>query len=456
MVTIYLVDDDYLILDELKNLINYASIGYKIIGMNTNSLKAKEEIIELKPDVIITDIQMDMLDGINLTESLLEECPKSYFIFVSGYDKFDYAIEAIRLGATRFLRKPIKEKELISCLHDIKTKINDEFSNRVQIAMNDDAENMEKIFTNSHLLKNSKYRIICLNGYNYLTIIDDIKKSSSEVINIYGDANIGLFIAFDVDYKKILDLKRKYENISIGISLEKEANDYKNISDITRKTRISSKQKFITGKSEFVLYDEKVPYFLIDEINAINQVTVLEDKVYNLKKNLIDNHINVCFLQKIYQCIFLAMVRLKIIELGDEYDVSVIDTYDSIDSLIDDLKGYFISSDNDDNNEIIINEVKKEIENSLNKKLSMTYIAKKYGYNISYFSQLFKKVVGMSFVEYFISLKIDRAKYLIANTNELFQNIALEVGYDDYYHFSKMFKKYTSYSPTEYKTLFKK
>ena len=64
--------------------------------------------------------------------------------------------------------------------------------------------------------------------------------------------------------------------------------------------------------------------------------------------------------------------------------------------------------------------------------------------------------LNTTIVEYFISLKIDRAKYLIANTNELFQNIALEVGYDDYYHFSKMFKKYTSYSPTEYKTLFKK
>ena len=136
------------------------------------------------------------------------------------------------------------------------------------------------------------------------------------------------------------------------------------------------------------------------------------------------------------------------------FDISVLDEYDNIDDLINDLLNYFNKNDNDDFSELIINEVKNELINNIDKKIPLSYFAKKYGYNISYFSQLFKKIVGTSFAEYFILLKMDKAKLLITNSSTPLQNIASSVGYDDYYHFSKMFKKYTQYSPTEFRNIY--
>jgi two-component system response regulator YesN len=93
----------------------------------------------------------------------------------------------------------------------------------------------------------------------------------------------------------------------------------------------------------------------------------------------------------------------------------------------------------------------RDLEENVAERRSLAYYAAKYNYNACYFSQLFKKVTGATFAEYFIQLKISKAQTLISSSNLLLADIASRVGYDDYYHFSKIFKKYTGLTPTEYR-----
>ncbi|MDY2913008.1 MAG: helix-turn-helix domain-containing protein [Candidatus Enteromonas sp.] len=456
MIRIYFVDDDYLILDELKGILDYPSIGYEVVGSSNNPLTAKEEILSLQPEVIVTDIQMDALSGIGLTESLSESCPNSVFVFLSGYDKFDYAMEAIRLGVARFLRKPIKKAEFSSTLLDIRESIYSSFRERVLLTEARDPSAMETLFSTASFLPKAPYRVLCFNGIGYSSLLSKVRSLSSSLFELYHDDRICLVLAYSLDYPSLPSLEGELRGVSIGISNEQEAGDYSRIATLIRKTRIASKQRFISGKAEVSLYYGETPCPLAEKARSLSRLSDLEEFVDSLKSRLIQEHVSVIHLQKIYQGILLSMDRLQVASFDPEYSASVLDSYDSIDALICELQGYFRGVQESGNGEPVINEVKSMIASNLGRKLSMAEIASKYGYNVSYFSQLFKKVVGVSFIEYLTNLKIDRAKYRIAHGNDPLQSIALEVGYEDYYHFSKMFKKYTGFSPSDYREFHRK
>lgn len=451
MLTVYFVDDDILIINELKNIINWNEYYFEIVGYNVDPLLAKEEILQKKPTLVICDVQMDGLNGFKLAESIKQLNSHINFVYLSAYDKFDYAVEAIRLGAIRYIKKPLKKEQLINLLLEINTKNQTDFNEQIYNNLVNHAESIKDLFENNALLpKNESFNIITLNGKNHQKVIEDIQDISSMTYCIYSDENFTSVIVFNL--KNFTSFIQNYPKISSGIS--PILTNYENIDKYLRLTRIASKQKFLTGKNEHIIIEENNNYLKIcNQFKECEKIFELQQLIKNLKENLIKNNIIVYSLQSIYKSIVYALIRFNLVD-KDIFDISVLDEYDNIDDLINDLLNYFNKNDNDDFSELIINEVKNELINNIDKKIPLSYFAKKYGYNISYFSQLFKKIVGTSFAEYFILLKMDKAKLLITNSSTPLQNIASSVGYDDYYHFSKMFKKYTQYSPTEFRNIY--
>jgi two-component system response regulator YesN len=131
-------------------------------------------------------------------------------------------------------------------------------------------------------------------------------------------------------------------------------------------------------------------------------------------------------------------------------EVSVINNYDNLDGLVKDLNSAFDCSEPSEAPVSVVDQVKSEIEGNLHEHYTLSYFAEKYHYNLSYFSQLFKKESGCSFAEYVANVKMNSAKLLIANSLMSLSEIAEHVGYNDYYHFSKMFKKITNSTPSDY------
>ena len=96
-------------------------------------------------------------------------------------------------------------------------------------------------------------------------------------------------------------------------------------------------------------------------------------------------------------------------------------------------------------------EIVDEIAFHPEKKHSLAEYAKKYSFNPSYLSQLFKKTIGKSFMEYLMETRLDKAKSLIVCSGETIREISYLVGFEDYYHFSKIFKKHVGLSPQDYR-----
>jgi len=451
---VYFVDDDDLIIEELKNIIDWNKYDFEICGYSTNPLVASEEIIKYKPTLVICDVQMDVLNGLKLAERITQLNNEIHFCFLSAFDKFDYAIEAIRIGALRYLKKPIISQELTNLLIEIKEKEIKKFSYQLSLilASANPYQNKElcSLFKSSQIFKNNNsFRIVVLFGeVNGI----DVGIACSSYITLYSDAIMVINLMYDVNIDALSEL-RLNKNVSIGVS--EECVDYNSMGDLLKRARIASKNKFITGKDDLVIYkNNKNIDLLINKIRKVNYSYELKQVILDLPQDIINLDLSTNYIQSIYQTIIYSLIRLRVIEYdNDLINVSVLHFYQSLNQMTQDLLGYFEEYVEQDYNVTLINEIKDDIKQNLSTKLSLSDYAQKYGYNTSYFSQWFKKVCNKTFVEYVICERIEMAKQLIiSRPNVSLRNIAEMVGYDDYYHFSKIFKKYTGFSPIEYQS----
>ncbi len=129
MYNVLLVDDEIFARQGLRNLIDWASCGFEVIDEAGNGEDALAIIQKDKPDLVITDIRMPVLDGMELIRITTQEQPyKPSFIIISGYDDFKYAQQAVRYGVHDFILKPIDENVFETTLRQLYVKLTHEKS----------------------------------------------------------------------------------------------------------------------------------------------------------------------------------------------------------------------------------------------------------------------------------------------------------------------------------------
>ena len=126
MYKVMLVDDERLILQGVLNIIDWEKLGMEVIHMAENGKEALDKYKENPVDIIITDINMPVITGLELIMKIKEINKRAKFIVLSGYDEFSYARTAMKYGVENYILKPINEEELEAALIDINKKIKDE------------------------------------------------------------------------------------------------------------------------------------------------------------------------------------------------------------------------------------------------------------------------------------------------------------------------------------------
>lgn len=120
MYTVMLIDDEPIILEKLRNVVDWAKEGCRIVAEAGNGTEALKLCRDLKPQIIFSDIYMPLMDGIELAEESKKLLPESLVILISGYNEFAYAQKAIEAGVFRYLLKPIRAGELSRILAEAK------------------------------------------------------------------------------------------------------------------------------------------------------------------------------------------------------------------------------------------------------------------------------------------------------------------------------------------------
>lgn len=166
MIKVVVIDDQLLIIQSIIATIDWKKIKCEVVGIATDGNRGKEIIESLRPDIVITDIKIPIIDGLQLIEYAKEVIPKAKFVVITGYKKFSYVQKALKLGAFDFILKPIDSNKLQEVIINAANEIN-KFKSEVA-----EKENIvqEKNKLKNEVIKNitelkCKFVIDVINGY---------------------------------------------------------------------------------------------------------------------------------------------------------------------------------------------------------------------------------------------------------------------------------------------------
>ena len=123
MIKLLIVDDEKIIRETLLKHIPWEALGIRVIGTAQNGLEAYDVIMDEYPDIVMTDIKMPGLSGLELLQRIKRLHPEVEFIILSGYGEFEFAREAMQFGVRHYLLKPFKEEMIIQTVREVSEEI---------------------------------------------------------------------------------------------------------------------------------------------------------------------------------------------------------------------------------------------------------------------------------------------------------------------------------------------
>lgn len=130
---VILVDDEAEVIDMIEKKIHWNDLGFEVAGSATNGVKALELVEKLQPDVVLTDIKMPYMDGLELSRRLNREYPNIYIMLCTGFDEFEYPKEAVHLEIKEYMLKPVNATELSESLTNLKHTLDREREEKLNV-----------------------------------------------------------------------------------------------------------------------------------------------------------------------------------------------------------------------------------------------------------------------------------------------------------------------------------
>jgi two-component system response regulator YesN len=514
MYKVLLVDDERIIREGIRDAINWGEHGLFCVGAVSNGIDAYEMITKDPPDIVITDIKMPILSGLELIEMVKKKYPEIKFVVLSGYSEFELANKAMRYGVKHYLLKPINEQKLIEVLEEIKDEI-------VQVKEKEDfiKRNSEKLKKVMPLVKEQFIRDFITNKnytneefdyYKKLLNIDEEEVRMLMLhlegsfgfeemislrnisIDIFGEENVSfnlifrdqvIFLIRDIDENKMMDLinliKKNFSSYygmefttaySNSYSFDNAPLMYKEVQECLEHKFYLGEGSIITKKDiEFrsdlrqdnITFDfEKIAMAV--KGGNIHNVNIEIDKVFS-KLSDIRCEINIA---RTY-CTELLMTIIRHCESDrmNSYIKKAIKIQEVIelDQINEFIKGiaYEITNSNfagiKTRHSKLVQNIIEHVEGNIgNEDLSLKWIANELMFtNVGYLSRLFNKEMSENFPHYVMRLRMEKAQQLIQVSEvEKIYEVAEIVGWgSNPQYFSQLFKKYTGYSPKEYKRM---
>ena len=501
MIKIFLVEDEIAIRKGIKNSIDWEKEGYEFVGEAGDGELAYPMILKTKPDILITDIKMPFMDGLQLSKLVRKELPATKILILSGYDEFEYAKEAIKLQVAEYLLKPISSAKLLDVLAQVKEVIRQEQEEKELIKkyredMKENRELEKERFLNQIITQNLSLAQILETGeslgmdlsaplYNILLLkitenggkqetyaeIESGLDTLSGVFSFRRGVDEWLFLLTADDAEK---MERRIESCrktvrqitektdppveyfgALGNPVER-LREIKNSLKEAEKLLISSVQvdklnhKIIENFIHTGLRRE-VSNFVDDYFMSLGEKSV-QSLMFRQYVTMDFYLAAVAFLERlgfsskelVERCGDLKEMEqvIQTIEQTKEYIKKVLDaTLECRESVS--RKRY---SD-------LLKEAVSYIEHHYEEEdISLNQVAASVNISPSHFSTIFSKEMGETFIEYLTNVRMERAKQLLRSSTMKTAEIAYAVGYKDAHYFSYLFKKVQKCTPREFRT----
>lgn len=506
---VVVADDERRVCALIVALIDWDGLDLQNVGTAYDGLEAFDVIKREKPDLVITDIRMPGLDGLELISKAKALYPDLQFIIISGHKQFDYAQSAIKYGVGEYLLKPIKKQELNQTLQRMKKRYSEQSSSKaLQKQVKEDREYLKSTSFLSFLKSNDPQILspwITDNTVLRIGIIGIQSPSKDPVVQLLQEkvrtalerdsfnvclqayqGDLYLFYTYQSEQRSqvILGAENLVEMLkvqaqifqdlrcSIAIGLEVTSLDDLPLSLLSAKQALT--RRLVEGHHR-LFEAEDLEKCTIDPFlqsvavsfekccaqDNLNTDYLTSDMFRTLEKQQVSLYTTVeVLLQSYRQALQFAKEQCAQEDTVENHEQAMLEA-ESLEAVklayckamhtllvqYREAREVLVSKPI----RISINYLQKHYKDEM---LSLDLVSEQVHLNSSYFSALFKKSMGVGFSDYVLALRIQEAKRLLVDTNKGIAEIAFEIGYHDPKHFTKLFKKSCQIKPNEYRKLY--
>lgn len=514
MIKVLIAEDEQGILDSISNAFSWENMGCEISGLAQNGIHALELCLSNPPDIIISDIVMPGIDGITFLRYIREKHPRTQFIILTGHRNFEYAKDAVNLGASLFLLKPINFTELKNAILKLVDKILQE---EKDLQDENQQEHILSSLLNGYIYSQHDFApkiqllLHSLQSYRICTFqFDDGQEQ-----DIFRIQNLALFCESTIQSQHFIPVKvnalhyalittgqdsdhpeelrktlkqlqnRIYQffhtTISIGISALHSGYDTLHQAYL-ESLRALGKQFFSGNQSIHVFLTENTEQDL--SYTDYNAVFLYQKKIETLISSFQGIYLhqqasslfyewiaasngNVVLIKSSF--IMLAVLCIRNIVGQDNKQTALFfekyanfqkvlrcDTLEMLKeiylNLIIDLNDY--RSIKTSNKQELINKILDYIQDHYMETISLSTVARTVFLSPSYLSTLITNETGKSFTDIVNEIRISKAIELLKNPKRKIADIAFSVGFNEPQYFSIIFKKCTNLTPRDYREFY--
>lgn len=506
MLKLLIVDDEEIICSTIARVIDWESIGISLIGTCLDGVEAYHTILDESPDIVMTDIRMPGISGLELIERISGTNLNTQFIILSGYGEFEYAKRAMRCGVRHYLLKPCEKEQIIACVKEV---INDcqelqrerELENhenhlfstlRYTLIQNIISEGISLPEINNDLfLPYEKYLDFSDTSYQFCCIYYLEKEHLQhclQTVHSYFELHapqlflcsiyvtnilIVFFPNYSQDYR---EMDRFLSTLSFPgqhVSIKYERTSYPSLKALLS-FQIQKLKRY--DRIYFVSGERLIPCFNYEHIIAqaktlcpflLSQEEAQRTEALEELKRLLSSSSSMQFLLQLSSQVLITLSSeissLAIAQMTDFLSQLQMENDESsvYRKVLEKLEELMLSAQRHTTAyspvvEELLSYLDKHVSDS---NLTLKWIAENYLYmNVNYVSRCFVKETQQKFSSYLMNLRVQKAKEILAgNDEEKIQNVAQLVGCgNNPYYFSKIFKKCTGMTPSAYVRKLKK
>ncbi len=487
MYRILIVDDEPAGLNHVRMILQKKCPQYKIIGSANNGKEALDMIRRDQPDVLITDIRMPVMNGIEFVELVKQEFPSILAVIVSGYSEFEYAKSALKFGVCDYLLKPLVPSDMQKIMEKLEHRLNTlyyEKRNHILSVLcnggNIGAGEVLRYFVPGRYYAAVFRRSGFLGRYRKVGSGVEIFSMEEEQIYIYGrDEMEGLYLFPE----NMLCGGQFYDFVIKIFEKEKRSGTY-----VTGIYRVSPFTLDSLGEVARCLYrrmDETI-VIGVSRIQSETDKAVLER---NPKERIRSEYIEEVIRQKKNGRLLEELTGLFRIWADEEYSQMYVEAgiryifqiirnvypveydFSELEFMLDDA--FYYASNMDELRDAVISIIRRCIPDLETEKIddkeslftsiqiylkahmkeAMTLgdICRNFGVSQTSLSRMFRTYGGTSFSAYLMQIRIESAKQIMSMEPEIYiKDVAERVGYSDQFYFSRIFRSVTGVCPKEY------
>lgn len=494
VMNILIVDDEVSIRKSLAYIINNGFGDRCHIFTSNSAERALKTVQKNRIDLLISDICLGDMNGIELSKEILGIYPDCKIIYVSAYDEKEYLKAAIHMKVLGYIEKPIDKNQILGIVEELlideenkESKIDlytniEKTEHLVNLILKDDKNGeVEALYKSSHLYDCSYYSVVCFAGKvlsdsftrsklmsTLATKLHDMRikfefQTRKEFVVVTGGTEYTLIDLLKICIINVLEQLNLKDEMIVGIGIHK--NDWHEISASYKSATTGLNKGFYEG---YGVYSSVKAELDSEEVNVFEITNNFYELLKNQKeealiayvreiskkikqKGNINKQTAVQLIEAMVYQINLYSERNNVLLKKSAYiDVNSIFLFDEwitkLECLIVELCNEQKVGDN------VVNLTKKFImENYKIADLSIKDIADYVHLNVSYLSTHFKKVCGMTINSYLTEFRIEKAKEYIRSGKYNADEIGRLVGYEDGNYFYRIFKKQTGMTTKEYR-----